>query len=111
MNEIKTNWTRPEFKAYLMFYAANANYSESEDETDMIHKIVSDDAYKLIHREFEKDNDYQSIQKILHNIEKFNYSKDELDQLVSDIKALFDVDGQFDLLESNMLRALKKLVA
>ncbi len=110
MSEIQTNWTRPEFKAYLMLYAANANYFESEDELDIIHKLVSNDAYKGIHKELDKDNDYQSIQKILYNLEKFNYSKDELDQLVVDIKALFDADGEFDVLESNMLLALKKLV-
>lgn len=110
MNETKTNWTRPEFKAYLMLYAANANFFESKDETDLVHKIVSDDDYKMIHRELEKDNDYQSIQKILYNVDKFNYSKDELNQLVADIKTLFDADGEFDLQEENMLRALKKLV-
>ena len=110
MKEITTEWTRPEFKAYLMMYAANANYFESEDELEIIHKFVSNDAYKLIHREFEKDNDYQSIQKIIFNLEKFEYSKDELNELVDDIKALFNADGEFDLLESNMLLALKKLL-
>ena len=36
MSEIKTNWSKPEFKAYLMLYAANANYFESEEEVEMI---------------------------------------------------------------------------
>lgn len=110
MKEITTEWTRPEFKAYLMIYAANANYFESDDELDIIHKLVANDEYKMIHREFEKDNDYQSIQKILFNIEKFKYSKNELDELVNDIKTLFNADGEFDLLESNILLALKKLL-
>jgi hypothetical protein len=91
-----------------MLYAANANFFESKDETDIVHKIVSDGEYKMIHRELEKD--YQSIQKMLYNIEKFNYSKNELNQLVVDIKTLFDTDGEFDLQEENMLHALKKLV-
>ena len=110
MNEAQTNWTRPEFKAYLMLYAANANFFESEDELEIIHKIVSNKEYKSIHKELEKDNDYQSIQKILFNVEKFNYSKNELDELVSDINSLFNADGEFDILESNMLLALKKLI-
>ncbi|MFT6982158.1 MAG: hypothetical protein ACJAUD_000925 [Crocinitomicaceae bacterium] len=110
MTEIKTNWTRPEFKAYLMLYAASANFFESKDETDLVHKIVSDADYKMIHRELEKDNDYQSIQKILYNIEKFNYSKGQLHELMADIKTLFYADGEFDIQEENMLRALKKLI-
>lgn len=110
MSTVTTEWTRPEFKAYLMTYAANANYFESEDELDIIHNFITNDQFKKIHREWEKDNDYQSIQKILHNIEKFEYSKDELEDLVGDIKKLFNADGQFDLLESNMLLALKKII-
>ena len=58
-----------------MPYAANANFFESKDETDLIHKITSAADYEMIHRELEKDNYYQRIQKILYNIEKFNYSK------------------------------------
>ena len=109
-NTIETDWTKAEFKAYLLTYAANANYFESEEEKEMIIKMVSSDIYKKVHRELAKDNDYQSIQKILFNIDKFNYSKDELQTLVEDIKTLFDADGINDTLESNMLLALKKLL-
>lgn len=110
MGTVTTDWTRVEFKAYLLSYAASANFFESEEEKEMIHSIVSDDVYKKIHRELAKDNDYQSIQKILFNIKKFEYSKDELHVLVDDIKNLFNADGEFDLLEANMLHALKKLI-
>lgn len=110
MSEIKTNWSKPEFKAYLMLYAANANYFESEEEVEMIKALVSKDAYKTIHREFDKDNDYQSIQKILFTIDKYGYSINELNHLVDDIKELFNADGEFDILEENMLRAIKNLL-
>ena len=110
METITTEWTRAEFKAYLLSYAASANYFESEEEKEMIQSIVSDDVYKKIHRELARDNDYQSIQKILYNIKKFEYSKDELHHLVDDITKLFNADGEFDLLEDNMLHALKRLI-
>ena len=66
--------------------------------------------YKRIHKELDHDNDYQSIQKILHNVEKFNYSKDDLEGLISDIQALFNANGEHDVLEDNLLLALKKLL-
>jgi regulator of sirC expression with transglutaminase-like and TPR domain len=110
MSEITTDWTRQEFKAYLLTYAAKANYFESEEETELILSLVSNDAYKRIHKEFDKDNDYQSIQKILYNIEKFNYSKDELHVLIEDIQKFFMADGEVDLLESNMMMSLKRLL-
>jgi len=107
MEKVKTDWTKKEFKAYVMLYAANANFFESEEEKAIVRGLVSEDTYKEIHREFEQDNDYQSIQKILHNIEKFEYKEE---QLVSDIQKVFNADGEVDLLEQNMLRALKHLI-
>lgn len=108
--EITTDWTKREFKAYLLAYAAHANFFESEEEKEYIHKIVSDKQYDLIHRELAKDNDYRSIQKILYNLEKYNYTKDQIHELVHDIQELFMADGEYDLLESNFLMMLKKLI-
>ncbi len=109
--EFKTDWTRQEFKAYLLSYAANANFFESDAEKEVILSMVSSDVYKKVKRELEHDNDYQSIQKILYNIEKFSYSKEEIHRLVEDINLLFNADGQHDILEENMLRAFNKLLA
>ena len=110
MNQIQTDWTRPEFKAYLLSYVAKANYFESDEEKEFILSIVSYDSYKKVHRELAHDNDYQSIQKILHNIEKFNYSKDEIHVLIEDMQQLFAADGEVDLLESNMFHAIKRIL-
>ena len=110
MSEISTNWSKPEFKAYLMLYAANANFVESEEEREVIQSMLSSDAYKAIHREIAQDNDYQSIQKILYTIDKFEYDKNDLDRLIHDMKEVFNADGHIDLLEENMLRTLKHLL-
>ncbi len=110
MSEINTNWNRLEFKAYLMLYAANADFFESEEEKELVHGLVSENTYKEIHREFEGDNDYQSIQKILHNIDKFEYNRKDLDVLIADIQLLFNADGRVDTMERNMLRGLKHLL-
>ncbi len=110
MENITTDWTREEFKAYLLSYAAKSNFFESPEESEMILALVSTDAYIRVHRELENDNDYQSIQKILHNIDKFEYSKDEIHKLVEDIQKLFLADGEIDLLESNFFLALKRLI-
>lgn len=105
-----TDWTKEEFKAYLLLYAANANYFESDAEKEKILLMVDENTYRRIHRELDHDNDYQSIQKILHNVEKFHYSKDDLDGLISDINRVFDANGEHDLLEDELLMALKRLL-
>lgn len=110
MEAINTDWTREEFKAYLLSYAANANYFESEEEKEKILELVSRDQYKRIHKELAHDNDYQSIQKILYNLDKFHYSKEDLNSLIADIKSLFEANGSKDILESNMFLGLQKLL-
>jgi hypothetical protein len=105
-----TDWTKEEFKAYLLLYCANANYFETEEEKEKILLMVDQNVYKRIHRELDHDNDYQSIQKIIHCVEKFHYSKDDLDVLIDDINRVFDANGEHDLLEDEILMALKKLL-
>jgi hypothetical protein len=107
---IETDWTKEEFKAYLLLYAANANFFEDELEKETILAMVSPMTYKRIHRELNLDNDYQRIQKILFNIKKFHYSKENIERLILDIQKVFDASGKEDLLEENMLRGLKKLI-
>lgn len=106
----ETNWTKEEFKAYLLSYAAKSNFFESEEEREYILASTSGDVYAKIHRELAKDNDYQSLQKILYNLEKFNYSKDEIHRLVEDVQRLFLSNGEIDLLENNFFHALKRLI-
>jgi len=107
---METNWTKAEFKAYLLAYCAQSDYIETEEEKDFILDLVSSDVYKSVHYELKRDNDYQSIQKIQYNIEKFNYSNNEIETLLSDIKNLFMADGNIDVLENNLFRALKKII-
>ena len=109
-NLFATNWTKKEFKAYVLLYAANANFFESEEEKEIVLSLIDPILYKEIHRELDRDNDYQSIQKILYNMEKYNYSKESLDRLIEDIELVFDADRRHDVLEDNFLIGLRKLL-
>lgn len=109
MEEFNTNWTKEEFKAYLLMHAAEADYIKTEEERAFIRTLVTNESYSKVHKELQGDNDYQRIQKILYNLEKFNYSKNDLQLLVNDIKRLFNADGDMDLLEENMMYGLTRL--
>ncbi|MEZ5003579.1 MAG: hypothetical protein R2730_11155 [Chitinophagales bacterium] len=109
MTEIKTDWSKAEFKAYFLLYAAHADQIETPQERDFILAKVDSKIYDRIHQEFDQDNDYQSIQKLLYTAEKYNYSKDDLESLMEDIKRLFLTDGEFTSYEQNLLVTLKML--
>lgn len=110
MNGFATTWTHEELKAYLLLYAAHADFNVSAEEKEHIKSKVGEKEYEKIRKEFEDDNDYQQIQKINATIARFNYSKKELDELFQGIKKLFLSDGEMDNLEQNIYRGLKKLL-
>ncbi len=110
MVSYETDWTRNEFKAYLMLNCANADYIESEEEKELILSKVDKDTYKRIHKEFDKDNDYTRLQKIAHTAKRFGYSKDKADILLDKIKELFLTDHNLNVLEENMFRGLKRIL-
>ena len=66
--------------------------------------------FQKIHDEFDKDNDYQSIQKIMNGLKAHNYTQMDIDLLLADIKSLFFADGNFNVSERTMYKLLKKLL-
>ena len=103
------DWTRDELVAYILLFAANSDFKEDNKERDVIISKVDRITFQEIHDEFDNDNDYQSIKKIMTSLEQHNYGKEDLEILLADIKILFFSDGEFNILERNMLKALQRL--
>lgn len=103
------DWTKDELVAYILLFAANADFKESSKERDLIISKVDKKTFQEIHEEFEKDNDYQGLKKIMISLGQHNYDKEDVDLLLEDIKVLFFADGDFDITEQNMLKLLSRL--
>ncbi len=110
MNTTSTNWTHDEFKAYILLYAANCDHIENRQEREYILSKVDRKTYEDIHYELDADNDYQSIQKIIASIERFDYSESELQRLTAEIMELFLADDELDTVEQCIYMMLKKIL-
>lgn len=110
MEDFETNWTQQEFLTYMLLYCAHADFVVTPEEKEYIQSLIGREEYKKIRREFEKDNDYQRIQKIDATVERFNFSEDQLNAIFENVKSLFLADGKIDLLEQNIFRGLKHLL-
>lgn len=110
MNTTTTNWNRNEFKAYVLLYAANCGHIESRQERAYILSKVDKKTYENIHYELDADNDYQSIQKIISNIDRFDYAENELKRLTDEIMELFLADNRLDSVEQSIFMMLKKIL-
>lgn len=109
MNDLQPNWTDKELKAYLLLYCAHADFNESENEKALIISKVGKDNYQHIHDEIEQDNDYVRIQKIKNSVQQHNYSDEQIERLIVEMKELFKADGE-DVLEQNLLIGLKHVL-
>ncbi len=110
MSDFNTNWTKTELSAYTLLYCAHANFTETSEELELVKSKVASDDLISIRKEFKKDNDYQSIQKIQSTVQRLGYNWSQIDDLISEIKTLFLVDGKFDAIEKSMFTGLKKLL-
>ena len=104
------NWTKDELVAYTLLYAANSNYVVDNKERNVIIEKVDMKTFQKVHDEFESDNDYQSVQKITQGLKALNYTQDDIQELLQDIKVLFFADGSFDVYERIMFRSLKNIL-
>ena len=109
MDKIGTSWSEEEFKAYILIYAAQTNYNETEEELDFIESYFDGSLLKSIRKEINLDNDYQRIQKIMAYVDKNKYSEKDLGILLDNIKSVYLSDGDFDSTEQTIYYYLKKI--
>ncbi|MDG4715753.1 MULTISPECIES: hypothetical protein [Winogradskyella] len=103
------DWTRDELVAYILLFAAHSDFKEDNHERNVIISKVDMNTFQDIHDEFDKDNDYQGIQKIMTSLRQHNYDREDVEILLEDIKILFFSDGEFNINERNMLKSLERL--
>ena len=109
MEEVKLLWTYNEFKAYVLIYAAESNQVITDEEKDFIEDQFDSLIIKAMKKEFDNDNDYERIQKIMAFIEQNNLGKKDLDSLLNEVKSVYLSDGKLDVKEQAVFEVLEKL--
>ncbi len=104
------NWTKEEFKAFLLLYAAQTNFIETQEEIEYIESKIPDEIINKIRKEINKLNDYQKSEIIVNQIKSNHYVQKDLDKILAEIKELYKSDGVFDSIEQSMLAMLEKLL-
>ena len=109
MEDTKLTWSKDEFLAYLIIYAAQINQIETVEEKEFIGSRFDSKILKKIYKEINNDNDYQRIQKIMVYTYQENILSQDLDDLLKEIKELLLCDGKFDVTEQALYHYLKKI--
>jgi hypothetical protein len=53
MNEINPHFSKDEFHAYLLFYCANADFVEQEEEMEFIKSKTENEVFEKMHMQFQ----------------------------------------------------------
>ena len=104
------NWTKEEFKAFLLFFAAQTNFIETQEEIEYIESKFPNEIINRTRKEINKLNDYQKSEIIVNQIKSNEYVQSDLDEILLEIKELYKSDGVFDSLEQSMFSMLEKLL-
>jgi hypothetical protein len=106
----ETKWNFEEFTTFLLLYAANADMELSQEEEELIKNRISEESYEAIKSEFDQSNDYQQIQTILQYKGLYFPTEARARELMTMVKDIFNVDGNFSNLEKSSLTVLKRLI-
>nr|WP_321225979.1 hypothetical protein [uncultured Psychroserpens sp.] len=106
-----TNWTKQELVAYTLLYVAHSDLEETKKERNYILSRVDLKTYLHIKEEFDADNDYQSLNKIIEAVKHESTYNNNLDDLFADIKLMAFADGKMDQMELATYNVLKKILS
>jgi hypothetical protein len=107
---MKLNWTKREFETYVLLYAAHCNFIEDKEESDYILSKVDEQTFNKIHTEVVVDNETENLDKIQEYLKENDYSEEDKESLIRDIKNVFFADGSVDVLERKVFSILKKIL-
>ncbi len=104
------NWTRKEFLAYVLLYAAHCNYIETKEEEEYILSKIDEETFHKIHTEVVIDSDENNLNKIQKYISENKLNQSEKESLIREIKNVFFADGSVDIIERKVFTILKKII-
>lgn len=109
---METNiWTKQQLVAYILLYIANIDLNESNSERNYIMSRVDREIFDDIYKEFNNDNDYQSITKIVDAVNTEVTYSTHPEELFADIKLMAFADGHMDQMEHAIYNSLKKILS
>lgn len=104
------NWTLTEFKAYLLLFAAHSNFVETATERDYILSKIDSKIVDNMYHQVINDTSSKRLQRIQDYIQYQNFSEQEKQILIRDLKNVFFADGSVDIFEKNVFSQLYKIL-
>ena len=103
-------WNFQEFTTFLLLYAADADFVITSEEKDFILQRANMKIFQKVWDDYKEMNDFDKIQTILTYKATHYPTLTQKNELIDLIKEEFNSDGNFTILEKNLLLTLNKLM-
>ena len=110
MKTKQTPWSKEELKTYILILCAKADKIEQEEEIGLIKTKTTNEIFDKMYREFQNDDEDESLEKIQDALEKHEYSELEVCQLKNEIQQIFASDRKIPMAESNLGKILENII-
>jgi len=102
MKPEQEQWNKLELKIYILLLSAKADQVEAEEELTLIKLKTSSKTFNKMYKEFCKDDENESLEKIQDAIAYLDYSNQELATLKEEIQQVFSTDSNVNMKERNL---------
>jgi len=109
--QVTTNWSDDELLAYILIYCSSADLTISTEEKEYLTTKFSKAIYDKMLAIFHEDAEEVRVAKIKDAYDDHIYNNDETDIIYEEMHNIFNIDGDFDELEKNVLKKMDQILA
>ena len=99
-----------EYLAYILLYAANADFEVAREELEIIRESVSREDFSRIRKSFDDSNDAERLEVIMHYRDAYLDILLDTPVLAEHLKSVFLADHQYNSVEKGVFIYLRKLL-
>lgn len=105
-----SSWEYKDYLAFLMVYAANADFSINEKEKAYIKKRVGKDEFDRMVQFYKDLHDMECINLLIEFKEKYCHSEEDLDTILKDFNKVLLEDHEIDAEEEAVYVGIRHLL-
>ncbi len=109
MSNMPQDWTRNDFLALALNYAAQADLTVTDSENNFIKSMCGEEHFAKAAAFNAEHSDFAVVQAISAQKEHFFPGASGTEELVSLLTGLFNADDDYSHLEQNVMRGLKRI--
>lgn len=109
MSALPQDWSREDFLALALHYAANADLEITAEERDYMRQLCGEAHCQKAAAYDDQHSDYEVLETLMAMKERFFPAQEGSEELKAHLAGLFRADDDYSHLEHNMMRGMERI--